>query len=174
MLATHVDAEKRYEVLRKTALEIAYSGLSPQEKSIFKLETITQAALAETVNWAKSATRRVDWDWLGGYSAFKFRYPKRFETAIWYKESLISLSMGRPTFNGNSLRLDFVEASPKDLGERPSVFNEVLIAYGIYARMINAKQIRIMNPINSEVKKYYESFGYTYIAKNDYLFREVN
>lgn len=173
MLATHADAEKRYEILRKTAIEIAYSDLSPQEKSQFKFNIINQSALNATIDWGKSPARRVNWDWIDGYAAFKFRYPKRFETAIWFQEKLINISMGRPTYNGNSLRLDFVEASPKDLGERPSVFNEVLVAYGIYARMINAKQIRIMNPINNDVKKYYESFGYTYIAKKDYLYREV-
>lgn len=173
MLATHIDAEKRYDVLRKTALEIAHGGLGEQEKLLFKFEMITPAALNATTLWQSSASRRVDWDWLSGYAAFKFRYPKRFEMAIWHREKLISISMGRPTYHGSSLRLDFVEASPKDLGERPSVFNEVLIAYGIYARMLNAKQIRIMNPINADVRKYYESFGYTYVADKDYLFREV-
>jgi len=53
------------------------------------------------------------------------------------------------------------------------VFDEVLVAYGIYARMINARQIRIMHPISDEVKAYYATFGYEYIAKQDYLFREV-
>ena len=77
---------------------------------------------------------------MDGYTAFKFRYPKRFEIAIWQANQLIPLSMGRPTYRGGSLRLDFVEASPRDLGERPSVFDEVLIAYGIYARMLNAKK----------------------------------
>lgn len=73
----------------------------------------------------------------------------------------------------NSLRLDFVEAWPRDLGDRPNVFNEVLVAYAVYARMINAKKIRIMHFINDDVKTYYETFGYCYVAKQDYLFREV-
>lgn len=173
MLATHTDAEQRYDTLRKAALEIAHSGLADQEKVLFKFELITPAALSATINWQRSFNRRVNWDWLSGYSAFKFRYPKRFEIAIWYEGRLISISMGRPTYNGTSLRLDFVEASPRELGERPAVFSEVLIAYGIYARMLNAKQIRIMNPVNADVRKYYESFGYKYVADKDYLFREV-
>ncbi len=81
--------------------------------------------------------------------------------------------MGRPTYNGSALRLDFVEARPRDLGDRPSVFDEVLIAYGIYARMLNAKQMRIMHPVSDDVKTYYETFGYKYVAKQDYLYREV-
>lgn len=81
--------------------------------------------------------------------------------------------MGRPTYSGRSLRLDFVEARPRELGARPAVFDEVLVAYGIYARLINAKQIRIMNPLNEEVKSYYSSFGYTYVPTKNYLYREV-
>ena len=71
------------------------------------------------------------------------------------------------------MRLDVIEARPKDIGDRPSVFDEILLAYGVYARMIGATGIRIMNPINNEVKAYYESYGYKYIPKGDYLYREV-
>lgn len=81
--------------------------------------------------------------------------------------------MGRPTFYGSAMRLDIIEASPSDTGDRPSIFESVLVAYGIYARLINAKQIRIMNPVNDEVKSYYESFGYVYRFKGDYLFKDV-
>lgn len=169
MLATHLEAEQRYEKLRKIALETAQAGV----QNNLKLTTITTEALAETHKWSTSPARRVDWDWVNGYADFKIRYPKRFEVAIWFQQGLISLSLGRPTYHGNALRLDFVEARPRDLGERPPVFDEVLVAYGIYARMINANQIRIMHPINSDVKSYYESFGYQYNPKQDYLFREV-
>lgn len=40
-------------------------------------------------------------------------------------------------------------------------------------RTASARQIRIMHPINDDVTRYYESFGYRYIASGDYLFREV-
>lgn len=169
MKAIHLDAEQRYQELRKLAIEYAQDGTAPQ----FKISLITSKALNASKVWERSHSRRVDWDWFDGYSAFKFRYPKRFELAIWHEGKLVSLSMGRPTYTGGSLRLDFVEASPRDLGDRPSVFDEVLVAYGIYARMLNAKQIRIMHPINEHVRTYYESFGYKYVSGDDYLFREV-
>lgn len=169
MLQTHVSAEWRYERLRKLALEYAQKGAP--EDLIFK--TITREALAATQSWDESSARRVNWDWLEGYSQFKFRFPKRFEVAVWQNSSLLSLSMGRPTYKGSALRLDFVEARPRELGDRPAVFDEVLVAYGIYARMINAKQIRIMHPINADVRAYYERFGYCYMPEQDYLYREV-
>jgi hypothetical protein len=169
MLATHMDAEKRYTELRKQALSATMEVLNNQ---IF-LSGITADALNETKLWDQSQVRIKNWDWIEGYSVFKFRYPKRFEMALWQSNKLIGISMGRPSFNGTAMRLDIVEASPSDLGERPSIFETILMGYGIYARLINAKQIRIMNPVNDAVKSYYESFGYKYVAKGDYLYREV-
>lgn len=66
-----------------------------------------------------------------------------------------------------------VEASPKDLGERPKVFDKIILAYEIYARMLNANHIRIMSPVNDTVKAFYESFGYSYVQKGDYLTKDV-
>ncbi len=93
--------------------------------------------------------------------------------AVWETNKLIGLSLGRPTYYGTALRLDFVEASPPDLGDRPAIIEFVLLGYDIYAKLINAKQIRIMNPINKTVLSYYEKFGYEYVAKGDYLFRSI-
>ena len=39
MLATHIDAEQRYDELRKLALEYAQEGLSPQNKNNLKYNT---------------------------------------------------------------------------------------------------------------------------------------
>lgn len=92
--------------------------------------------------------------------------------ALWQQSALISLSRSAHV-SRSALRLDFIEARPRNLGDRPAVFEEVLVAHGIYARLINARQIRIMHPINDEVRAYYESFGYRYVAQHDYLYREV-
>jgi hypothetical protein len=169
MLATHFDAEKRYSELRKQALSATMSVLDNK----ITLSEINSNALSATRLWNKSQIRIKDWDWFEGYSCFKFRYPKRFEMALWHSNKLIGITMGRPTFYGSAMRLDIIEASPSDLGDRPSIFESVLVAYGIYARLINAKQIRIMNPVNDAVKSYYESFGYKYIVKGDYLFKDI-
>ena len=173
MKLTHIDAERRYNELRKQAIRFAQDDLNTRNKHNLTITTITSSALQETTKWLSSSRRKVDWDWFDGYGNFKFSYPKRFEAALWQKNNLICISLGRPTYNGNFLRLDVVEARPKDLGERPSVFDEILLAYGVYARMIGATGIRIMHPINDEVRAYYESFGYEYQSEGNYLYREV-
>jgi hypothetical protein len=173
MLATHFDAEKRYSIIRREALAAATEVIQSDGKRLMRLSEIDAKALTACKIWSNSRTRIKNWDWIEGYSMFRFRYPKRFEMALWEADKLVGLSMGRPTYQGSALRLDVVEASPSDLGERSSIFDSVLIAYGIYARLINAKQIRIMHPVNEEVKKYYEKFNYKYVANGDYLYKEI-
>lgn len=102
MLTNHAEAEHRYDKLRKLALEYAQEEAS----NSLKFQAITPEALNATKLWEKSVLRQVGWDWIDGYGAFKFRYPKRFEVAIWHSNILISISMGRPTYQGGALRLD--------------------------------------------------------------------
>lgn len=130
-------------------------------------------ALTAARAWEVAASRAVDWEWFEGYAAFKFRYPKRFEVALWEDGALVGLSMGRPTYRGENLRLDFVEARPNALGPRTPVFGSIDAAYEIYAHLLNVSQIRIMNPINVIVREYYQTFGYHYLERKKYLYRNL-
>lgn len=168
-LPSRMDAERRYEKIRALALEVAQKSID----SKFKLTQITAQALQATRTWEKSIQRKYDWNWLKNHSHYSKTYPKRFEIAVWEKSTLAAISLGRPTYNATGLRLDIVEAMPRDLGERSNVFDTIILAYEIYARMINANHIRIMNPVNDTVKSFYERYGYKYIAEGDYLIRDI-
>lgn len=173
MLATHLEAENRYDSIRKITIAAAQRKLAQRpEYADFVLETFSGKALIASQSWRRSAKRRVDWDWIDGYSSFKFRYPKRFELAVWHKKSLISLTLGRPTYNGTALRLDFIEANPDNPGDI-RVFPVVLLAMMVYAEALGAAELRVMKPINEEVKKYYESVGLIYVEKGDYLYMRL-
>ena len=167
MSRSHAETERRYDTLRNLALEMAQKGLSSE----FKLTQITPDALFATKNWEKASGRIYDWEWLPNYNHHRSRYPKRFEVALWENGNLIALSMGRPTYFKSGLRLDVVEGMPKSLGPRSSVTGKVLIAYEVYAGLIGADHVRIMNPVNMDVRLYYERQGYTYNHKGDYLYK---
>jgi len=131
---------------------------------------------AKAKQWGTSPNRRVDWSWPEGGSEYAWRHPKRFEVAIWYRNLFLSgLGLGRPTWSGNKLRLDFLEASPK---ATPLTGLVTLIAVGTaeaYADAIGAVQLRIMSPINSKVKDHYLNSltGYSYNAKGNYCYRDL-
>jgi hypothetical protein len=173
MLSTHIDAEQRYSSIRRSTLNVAQSKLSSRaEYSSLKLKLIDSSALAASKVWESSSSRRVNWDWMEGYAAFKFRYPKRFELAIWSDNKLQSLTLGRPTYNGTALRLDYIEAGPsKD--KNLKIVPAALFVMITYAEVLDATELRIMKPVNEEVKKYYESLGLVYVAKGDYLYRAL-
>ena len=169
MKATHKDAEDRYTTYRKAVIDEVNKDLLTQRKSLYKATLITNEALIKSVRWEQSPKRRVDWDWINGYSTFKFRYPKRFEMALWYQNKLASLSLGRPTYNGHSLRLDYIEGNPEK-SENVKVFEPTLIAMVAYAEIMGADELRVMHPISTTVREHYERFGLQYIANGDYLF----
>lgn len=168
-LPSRIDAERRYDKIRAIAIEVAQKSVDNK----FKLTKITSQALHETSLWEASTQRNYHWDWQNNYSYYSKAYPKRFEVAVWESGMLTAISLGRPTYNATGLRLDIVEAMPKDLGDRSNVFDTILLAYEVYARMLNANHIRIMNPVNDTVKAYYEKYGYKYVAKGDYLTRDI-
>jgi len=43
----------------------------------------------------------------------------------------------------------------------------------IYAEALGANELRVMNPINEDVKNYYQNFGLVYVPKGDYFFTNL-
>ncbi|MET1255429.1 hypothetical protein [Aliikangiella maris] len=141
------DAERRYKKLREQALRAVELRLKSKG---FSFTTITEQALSAVKIWKKSKSRPYPWDWREGRNRYQSRYPKRFEVALWHRNKLVAISLGRPTFGGSGMRLDIVEGRPHDLGDRPSVMDEILLAYEVYALLLGASHIRIMNPVNED------------------------
>lgn len=83
----------------------------------------------------------------------------------------MSLSLGRPTYHGAGLRLDFLEGAPG--ARKLRVFPIVFAAIRVYASALNAQEIRLVQPINETVRGYYEKFGFRYVKKGDYLYLPV-
>jgi len=94
MLATHKDAEDRYTIVRKAVLDELNRDFYSSNQHRLKAKLVDQSALSQSQRWNLSSKRKVKWDWLEGYSSFKYRYPKRFEMALWHDSTLASLSLG--------------------------------------------------------------------------------
>ena len=169
MLATHRDAEERYTIIRQAVIDEVNKEFLRANQNSFKAKLIDHSALSQSQIWGLSQKRRVDWDWVIGYGAFKYRHPKRFEMALWHNGTLVSLSLGRPTYSGTKLRLDFIEGNP-DKPPSVKVFHPTFLAMVGYAQALGADELRVMSPVNGDVKRYYEQFGLSYVASGNYLF----
>lgn len=166
MQATHKGAEDRYEEFRDIARTKILESLPYSDRNLIKLEGISTKALSAAKTWSSFTERQVEWDWKVGYRAYSRRHPKRFELATWYGNQLSSLSLGRPSYMGSHLRLDFIEARPKNNHLKGRVVPTVISVAELYGAIIGASQLRIMNPVNSKLIDYYSSFGYRYIKES--------
>lgn len=179
MKATHKAAEERYHHVRELAYDITQSELPYQDKSLIKLTEITQDALRMICCSDVEIERKVDWNWTFGVRSYRKRYPNRFELALWYNSTLCGLSIGRPSYNGTRVRLDFIERTP--INHNPLIGRVTPItvtAYEVYARLIDATEVRIIKPAE-ELIAYYSSFNYIFVKGTEtdmnpsYLFKKL-
>lgn len=131
-----------------------------QDKKAIYLTEIDIKALYGIMS---SEGRVVDWDWNFGVKSYRKRYPSRLELAIWYNSTICGLSLGRPSYNGTRVRLDFIERVPGVNNPLKGRVTPIAVtAYEVYARLIDAAQVRIIRPAD-ELIDYYSSLHYSFV-----------
>lgn len=158
MLPSHKAVYSKYELLRMEARELAHNELPPYLKKATRLQGIDNVALVASKLWGQDPSRHVDWDWFFA-NRYVYRYPKAFDLAIWVGNTLCSLALGRPSYNGSFMRLDFVEKAAGGSPFSSEMVPITLLAYETYAKRIGAKQFRIIDPINDKVLRSYLQYG---------------
>ncbi len=186
MKHTHKATEDKYQFLRAKSLEIAAAGLplvmkngagqAVNVRNEVNLTGIDFKAKVQANSWQGSAFRRVDWPWMQSVGSYAWANPKRFELAIWHRELfLCGLALGRPTWSGNRLRLDFIEAAPQKTALSGLVLDITVIAAEAYADAIGASQLRIMNPINEKVRNHYlnSNRGFSFDQRENFCYKDL-
>lgn len=161
------DLELRYTELRRQSIQMANQALRIPG---IKLTLVDRNSYAAFEQWKNHPNRKVDWDWPTSWASWKLNYPKRFECATWKADRLIGFAMGRPTYHATGLRLDYIEKSPE--ASEPHLDLTYLALYA-YATLLGATYVKIMHPINEEVRDYYEQKGFKYDPKSDSCLRRI-
>ncbi|WP_308366588.1 MULTISPECIES: hypothetical protein [unclassified Microbulbifer] len=161
------ELERHYNKLRLDALNSANQVFDDQSIRLKLVDNSTYAAFKQ---WDKQPGRIKDWDWPITLQEWKMKFPKRFEAAAWKDNKLAGLSLGRPTYAGTGLRLDYIEKAPvTDI----RLVETMLVALTAYSTLLGANHIKIMHPVNAAVRDYYVSFGFTYISGQDCCIRRL-
>jgi len=81
---------------------------------------------------------------------------------------LQSLSLGRPTCNGTSIRLDFIEKTSTKSIFSGQLFGISQLAFETYGNLIGASSIRLFEPMNKKIISYYTSQdgGFVYVPSS--------
>ena len=164
MQANHLDALRRYEPLRKEARTITHGALPKSMQELLSLDGIDSRELTAFKTWQNDEDRKVMWDWHFA-TRYKSVNPKAFDLSVWQGNNLLSLSLGRPTYHGTSMRLDFVERSPGFRLFAGEMFSISQLAFETYGRLIGANYLRVMEPINEKLIQYYTSkdIGFSFV-----------
>jgi len=163
MKSSHQTTESKYQEYRQDSRTIAEQTLPGQYAERVSLKAVDTLSMVQAKNWELSLNRSDDasWSWSEGFKQYAFRHPKRFDLAIWYADAqLCGLSLGKPTYTGSRLRLDVIEGAPWNHPLKSKIVEITISTAEVYADLIGADQIRIMRPVNSQVIRYYEKFGF--------------
>lgn len=176
MQISHKTAEERYKNIRSIAYEITMDELPYQDKKAIILTEINSMAITGIMS---SIQRSVEWDWNFGVRSYRKKYPNRLELAIWYNNSICGLSLGRPSYNGTRVRLDFIERVPGINNPLKGRVTPIAVTvYEVYARLIDAAQVRIISPADGLID-YYTSLNYAFVkgadtkANPSYLYKNL-
>lgn len=161
------ELERRYGELRRQSIQMANQALRIPDTRVSLVDGTAYAAFQR---WSNHPSRKVDWDWPGAWPSWKIHYPKRFECATWKGDRLIGFAMGRPTYQATGLRLDYIEKSPE--ASEPHLDLTYLALYA-YATLLGATYVKIMNPINKDVRDYYEQKGFKYDPGTNSCIRRI-
>ncbi len=158
MQASHISTLNKYDKYRAQARELANDSLPRHLKGALNISGISPRELVAFKAWQNQPERVVDWDW-----SFTNRYctihPKAFDMSVWAGNRLCSLTLGRPTYKGTEMRLDFIERAPVNCPHTGDMFRISLLAYELYGTLIGASKLRIMEPMNDKLIKHYTSYG---------------
>lgn len=156
--------------------EIYYKRLRERcyrlSEQIIKSSDTYNISLSEIDSNAINASMRFGYTWAWDDDE-NIDLPSRFEVAVWLnKNRLISLCRGKPTYDHQNLCLEIIEAAPKvPFNERPSVLPIVDATAEVYARLIGAAEIRLMEPTSESRVKLYKRYGYHY--NGIFLYRRI-
>lgn len=162
MNTEHRQAHDKYEVFRREARVEAVNSISRKTGIKVHLDSISAKELAIAKTWEYHEGRHPDfgYDWNKNVSKYVRRHPKHFDLSIHCHGILCGLSIGKPTWAGEKMRIDVIEGAPYNHPLKSNIVSVTVVAFTAYAKLIGADQIRIMEPINDGVTALYERHGF--------------
>lgn len=151
-----------YEDLRQAVFEFTeeeFDGFG------IRLSEISFADAVEADSWStlwKNPKRITMWEWRSMFHDYHSNSGiKRFDIAVKIGGRLQLLCYGVPSRNKLILKVHALERSPVNNPLRGKVVDMTLFAADAYARLIDAEELWLCNPVSPAHVRLYQSFGFT-------------
>lgn len=156
------DTTRHYAELRKVAhdfTEEEYHAYS------VKLREINYRDAVEADKWTSqwdSDEKMPTWEWVKMYHTYHGNSGiKRFDTALHAHGKLCALCYGIPSRKKLILKLHAIGRLPLENPLEGKVLTIMLFAANAYARILDAEELWICTPMNSQLISLYKNIGYT-------------
>lgn len=151
-------AEQKYAQYRTAVYQqVSREGGFPRK---IRLESITLAALKTYQEVWLLHERHVDWDWPSEIDLWRRKCVSRLEMSVWHENHLCGLLIARTSSNKKALYIEGIEGAPYNHPLKGLVIPICVAASEGYAAMLEAKEIRIVEP-DPAVRQAYVELGYT-------------
>ncbi len=135
-----------------------------------KLTPINSIALSKHQDWPNSDRQPPNggWEWSSWVSNYREKYPKRFEAAIWFGDTLCGLLLGKMSDKNVHIRLEVLEASTDLLHPlKGRIAYIALSAVEMFGFAVGAEESRIIDPVDGAVLSY-KKLGYKLYSGTKY------
>lgn len=155
---TFLETKQYYNELRK----VLYDQLK-EDFVGFNFTPITFADAVQADAWKGKG--RDEWSWKAAYEVYQRKSSfKRFDLCIKHAGFVSGLTYGMPTQTKTKLKVDIIESTPfREHKNNQKIFEIISTAAQYYAVLLGADEVRIMNPLNDDLVKYYCSYGYEFV-----------
>lgn len=151
-------AERKYAQYRLTVYQhVVREGDYPRKT---RLDFFAVTALKTYKDVWLLHERRVDWDWPGEIERWRRSCPSRLEMSVWHENHLCGLLIARTSSNKKTLYIEGIEGAPYNHPLKGLVIPICIAASEAYAAMLDAKEVRIVEP-DPAVISAYVGLGYT-------------
>jgi hypothetical protein len=157
---TYRETISHYQELREAVYEFSESEF--REFSA-KFSEISYKDAVEADAWRWNDINKIPiWEWTRMYHDYHTHSGvKRFDVAIRAQGKLCALCYGVPSRRKLILKLHALSRLPNDNPLGGKILSMVLFAADAYARLIDAQEMWLCNPMNDNLVKLYEGAGFT-------------
>jgi len=142
--------------------EFVYTAANKGIDISFK--AIDDSVISDLKNQWQSST----FDWPALFRKYR-RFCKRVDFALYYNDQLIALLYGKASVRRRVLRVDYIEATSKEL--RPPNLTEiaamVLATIEEIGKQLDSEFVALRNPTNERVCLHYSKYEYSFDVKFD-------
>jgi hypothetical protein len=159
MVQAHGSVQARYDAIRLAGLIDAERRLTSGNARVpigpVWLSVIDERALlAWSGQWSGRPDRVGGWDWRAQRRAAQSTL-NRFELAVWSGFTLCGLAIGKPSKGPSHLGIRLIEANPEASHPLKGYVAHCVTQAGLtYARLLEKRQLRLIDPLAGALPKY--------------------